>query len=79
MKAEMKEQHTQGGKVHNEKHWSTLNTKKGSKWSLFFCAKFFTLKKRKAFLGFIELEGLRNTYTLNLNQIDVALHKNGFV
>jgi hypothetical protein len=45
----------------------------------FFCAKFFTLKKRKAFLGFIELEGLRNTYTLNLNQIDVALHKNGFV
>jgi hypothetical protein len=26
MKAEMKEQHSQGGKVHNEKHWSILIT-----------------------------------------------------
>jgi hypothetical protein len=45
----------------------------------FFLHKVFHFKKRKVFLGFNELEGLRNTYTLNLNQIDVALHKNGFV
>ena len=30
MKAEIKEQHTQGGKVHNEKHWSTFNKSKKS-------------------------------------------------
>ena len=33
----------------------------------FFFFKFFTLKKRKALLGFDELEGLRNTCTLHLN------------
>jgi hypothetical protein len=37
MKAEIKEQHTQGGKVHNEKHWCTFKTFKRLRKELFFC------------------------------------------
>jgi hypothetical protein len=43
MKAEMKEQHTQGGKVHNEKHWCTLDTKKRLHLEPFFFAQSFSL------------------------------------